>query len=119
MPGNTVPTYRPNRRKAPRRRTRLRSGKVIAMNGLFINDCLIHDRSTLGVRIRMAGRTPLPRQVKFFDDELRVLRVAQVIWQRDNVAGLAFMHEEASHDTTPREISTWTGKFYALRRQRT
>ena len=117
MPGNASIPH-PNRRKAPRRRTRLRSGKVISLEGLFIDDCLIHDRSTLGVRIRMAGRTILPGHVKFFDDELRQLRTARVVWQRDNIAGLEFIDEQPPHHACAREQMAWTGKYYALRRLR-
>ena len=115
MPGSC--TSQPiNRRKAPRRRTRLRSGKVCTLNSLFIADCLIFDRSQQGARVRLAGRQPLPERVKFFDDELQMLHVARVVWQRDNEAGLAFLQDDNHTACRTREVAMLRGKYYALRR---
>lgn len=107
-----------NKRKAPRRRTRLRSGKVAAMDNRFITDCLIFDRSCLGVRLRLAGRGQLPEHVKFFDDELDTLHVAKVIWQRGNEAGLAFAQDKARGLRRGPGHAALAGKYYALRHVR-
>jgi len=107
-----------NRRKAPRRRTRLRSGKTATLQNRFISDCLIFDRSPLGVRIRLAGRIRLPEHVKFFDDELGTLHVARVVWQRDNEVGLAFTEGERGCLRSGPGHAALAGKYYALRRFR-
>ena len=102
------------RRKAFRKRTRLRSGKLAALDNRFISDCLIFDRTPLGVRVRLARNTRLPEHVKFFDDELQSLHVARVVWRRDNEAGLAFARERPAR--AARERAMFRGKYYALRR---
>ncbi len=107
-----------NRRKATRRRTRLRSGKLCTLRGQFIADCLIHDRSALGVRVRMAGRMALPEHVKFFDDELCTLHVARVVWRQENVAGLQFIGAPCDEHTARREVAALKGKYYAVRNSR-
>ncbi len=105
-----------NRRKAPRRRTRLRSGKTATLQNRFISDCLIFDRSSLGVRIRLAGRVMLPEHVKFFDDELGTLHVARVVWQKENEVGLVFAEGDDGCLRSGPAHAALAGKYYALRR---
>ena len=105
-----------NKRKAPRRRTRLRSGKTATLRNRFISDCLIFDRSPLGVRIRLAGRVSLPEHIRFFDDELGTLHVARVVWQRDNEVGLAFAEGDDGCRRSGPAHAALAGKYYALRR---
>ncbi len=106
----------PNRRKAKRRRTRLRAGRVADMNTRFLADCLIFDRSEHGVRIRLAGRLALPEVVKFYDEELNCLKVARIIWSQGNEYGLAFAEEGDGHAPSRRDLAAMSGKYYALRR---
>jgi len=113
-----APAMRANRRRARRRRTRLRSGKVCTLDDLFLADCLIFDRSPMGVRIRLAQRTRLPELVKFFDDELRLLKVARIAWRRGNEVGMEFPGDQPRPATCQREITRLSGKYYAMRRAR-
>ena len=105
-----------NKRKAVRKRTRLRSGKTATLQNRFISDCLIFDRSPLGVRVRLAERTHLPEHVKFFDDELETLHVARVVWQRNNEVGLVFTKGTDGGQKSGPAHAAFTGKYYALRR---
>jgi len=105
-----------NRRKAPRRRTRLRSGKISTLGNRFLTECLIFDRSASGARVRLAGRMRLPEHIYFFDDERDTLHVAHVVWQKDGQAGLHFATGKGARDG--RAHAALSGKYYALRKAR-
>ena len=85
-----MPEIERDKRKISRMRTRLRSGKVASLKNHFLSDCLVHDRSGRGVRIRLARPMRLPDIVAFFDDELEKVFIARVVWQKGNLAGLLF-----------------------------
>jgi hypothetical protein len=72
-------------RSAPRRRV-LRAGKVAYGQG-FSADCPIRDESATGARIAVGGH-PLPRQVILMCVSTGVAYEAQVMWRRDDEAGL-------------------------------
>ncbi len=102
-----------NRRRSPRRRTRLRSGRLATLDNRFIVDCQVFDRSQEGVRVRLAGRMQLPEHVKFFDDELRRLYVARVVWQRGNEAGLWLPEGIKGGVASGKACTRLAGKYYA------
>ncbi len=102
----------PNRRRSPRRRMRLRSGKLATLDDRFISECQIFDRSCEGARLRLAGRVPLPDVVKFYDDQHRALYVVRVVWQRGNEVGIFF--PEGSRVNDPKATSRLAGKYYAV-----
>lgn len=102
-----------DKRAEPRRRVRLRSGKLANMAGVFLSDCLIYDRSAEGARLRLEASGSIPEQVLIFDDERGSLTVAMVMWRRPHELGLSFMLEP---DTpASREIARkLSGRYYAL-----
>ena len=108
------PDSRQDNRKSSRKRTRLRSGKIATLKNRFLSDCLLHDRSARGVRIRMARLCRLPEHVRFFDDELGELFVARVIWQKSNLAGLLFAGGGGEKAAADRQRAAFTGKYYAI-----
>ncbi len=115
MPGKVI-----DKRKCPRRRTRLRSGKLATLKNRFLSDCQIFDRSEKGARVRLAGRMDLPEHVRLFDDELQVLFTARVAWRRGNEAGLCFVDpEEAVRRSRENEklIRCFRERFYAIGRK--
>ena len=83
------------------------------MDNRFIVDCQIFDRSREGVRVRLAGRLRLPEHVKFFDDELRRLYVARVVWQRGNEAGLWLPEGIDGGTCSGKAYTRLAGKYYA------
>ncbi len=103
---------RPNRRRSPRRRTRLRSGKLATIDDRFITECQIFDRSCEGARLRLAGRIRLPEVVKFYDDQNRALYIVRVVWQRGNEVGIFF--PEGARVNDPKAVSRLSGKYYAV-----
>ncbi len=103
-----------NRRRQPRRRTRLRSGKVATLANRFIIECQIFDRSAEGARLRLAGRVVLPDHVKLFDDERNALYVAKVVWRRGNEVGIAFPEGLDRCEVRGAGVAALSGKYYAV-----
>ena len=55
-------------RSARRRRTRLRSGKLLDPRNALLIDCQIYDRSEKGARIRLIGDCPVPRSIRLYEE---------------------------------------------------
>ena len=105
---------RRQRRRHPRWRTRLRTGKVATLSNGFIADCLIFDRSECGARLRLVEPVELPEHIKLFDDELTRLLVAVVIWRRDNELGVEFPDGQGNGETCGKGHAALSGKYYAV-----
>jgi hypothetical protein len=102
------------RRAVVRRRTRLRSGKVVGADGQFVTDCLIANRSTQGGLMRLPAALALPARILIYDDQSGDLLVATVVWRRDRDVGLRF--GEPERDARFRAIAdSMRRKFYAVR----
>ena len=80
-----------DRREVRRTRTRLRSGKLVDVRGRFMTECLVHDLSALGSRLRLPPAVGLPSTVQLFDDQSGILYLARVLWRRGAEAGLKFI----------------------------
>lgn len=74
-----------------RRRTRLRSAKLADGQGSFLADCVIHDASGAGLRVRLHAPVDLPRVVLLFEDATGRVRPARLVWRRGDAAGLRLM----------------------------
>ena len=104
-----------DRRGDQRRRTRLRSGKIITDGGQFVIECLIVDRSSFGGKLRLPKISPLPARVMLYDDQSGELFHATVIWRRDRETGIRFTATERNERF--RAIAdAMRRKFYAMRR---
>lgn len=79
-----------NQRLFPRRRTRLRGGKIADMSDRFISECKIFDTSEGGVGLLVATDVPLPKEIVIFDDLEKKIALARVVWRRGKQVGLAF-----------------------------
>lgn len=102
------------RRATVRRRTRLRSGKVVGADGRFVTDCLIANRSAGGGLMRLPAALVLPERILVYDDQSGDLLAATVMWRRDRDVGLRFGSPE--RDARFRAIAdSMRRKFYAVR----
>src|SRR5271163_2477485 len=72
------------KRREMRRRTRLRSGKVLDANNRFLAECQVHDRSQRGARLRLVANLFMPTRLRLFDDETGTVRDARLIWRRNH-----------------------------------
>jgi hypothetical protein len=75
------------RRREPRRRVHLRSGKILSEAERFLVDCGVHNLSRFGVQLRLAARVPLPREFLFFDESNDAVMQAEIIWRRGDIVG--------------------------------
>lgn len=99
---------RPNDcRRAPRNRTRLRSARIIDLEGSFICHCRVHDRSPIGIRIALDRNRSLPARFLVLDDETETLGAAHVVWRDNLMVGLRI------NAPSPRALRT--ADLYALR----
>ena len=104
-----------SRREKPRCRTRLRTGKVADLDGKFLTECQIFDRSEKGARLRLAEICELSDHFKLFDDEYDILIIATVIWIDDREIGVAFTQGPGSVETEGDEHAALGGRYYAVR----
>ena len=103
-----------DRRDPPRKRTRLRCGKVLDQNGKFLIECQVHDRSPRGAHLRLVKSVAVPRHIKFFDDEHGVLVEAEVIWRKKADLGIEFRTRLNGQAIRSGLRSGAGGKYYAV-----
>jgi hypothetical protein len=103
-----------DRRDAPRRRTRLRSGKVLDRANGFRVETTILDRSPGGLRLRLARDCQVPDVFHLFDDESETIFAYRVIWRSQGTLG-ARMRPGGPVPATRRQIIELRGKFYAIK----
>ena len=77
-----------DKRGVERQRTRLRAGQLTAKNSKVITDCLIHDRSETGARIKLSQDLPLPPEFLLFDAVARTETRVRLAWQNGCDAGV-------------------------------
>ncbi len=102
------------RREKQRRRTVLRSGKIATINGKFIADCQIYDRSEKGVRLRLSLNVELPEHVRVFDDEQNILFAGKVVWRNAKEIGVEFAEGEQNIERHGKRHAMLSGKYYAV-----
>jgi PilZ domain len=60
--------------------------------GFAVRQCVVHDISSAGAKIRIEGAISLPARLKLaFARDARTGRTCQVVWRRDNSAGVKFV----------------------------
>ena len=101
-------------RNDKRRRTRLRSGKILDRANRFLIDAAIIDRSSAGLRLRLARNQAIPDVFRLFDEESGLVLGARLVWRRQAVVG-ARLDPVAPLPASPRQIAALRGKFYAIR----
>ena len=101
-------------RLAGRRRTRMRSAKILDGSNAFFCDCLIHDRSATGLRLTLARDVGLPPQFQVHDDETGAVELVATVWRRGATLGARFCGYGAS-TLKPSERAALRGRYYAVR----
>lgn len=85
-----VPARSAEKRSRHRRRTRLRTGKIVDAAGRFLTECLVHDRSDTGGRLRLPAGIVVPGTIQLYDDQSASLVQAVVVWRLDQEIGVRF-----------------------------
>ncbi len=102
------------RRAVVRRRTRLRSGKVVGADGQFVVECLIANRSNQGGLLRLPSPMALPNRILLYDDQSGELLAATIMWRRDRQIGIRFGVPERSARFIA-IANSMKRRFYAVR----
>jgi hypothetical protein len=102
------------RRGPPRKRTRLRCGKILDQRGKFLIECQVYDRSINGAHLRLMRIMSLPRRIKFYDDEQRILIDAAVIWRQKGEIGIQYLTKLDAQAMKSGKYSALDGKYYAV-----
>jgi hypothetical protein len=102
-----------DKRAETRKRTRLRSGKILDGANKFLIDCQIHDRSEHGARLILMARVKLPRRIRLFSDLDGELLEGAIAWQRGQNVGVTFP-PQAKPNLTPAQITALRRKIYVV-----
>jgi hypothetical protein len=105
-------------RRQPRRRTRLRTGKIIDLANSFLVECQIHDRSATGARVRLMAPLALPALLRLFEDEAGDAVDARLVWSKGREAGLRFSNHPQARPLSASDRATLAGKYYAANGRR-
>lgn len=114
IPSPPSSTENAEKRHQKRRRTRLRSGKILDKGNGFLIDATIIDRSNGGLRLRLARDCALPETIRLFDDETELVLGVRLVWRRRALIGVQ-LDPGGPLPASPREIAALRGKFYAMR----
>jgi hypothetical protein len=102
------------KRVSERRRSRLRSGKLLDPGNRFLCECLVYDRSSTGLRIKLTKNIGLPNRCRLFDDETGEVRVVAIVWRRELFVGVRFSTSE-TNVAIPRDLRlALCGRYYAM-----
>ena len=102
------------KRTSERRRSRLRSAKLLDLNNRFICECLVHDRSSSGLCLKLMRNIGLPGRCRLYDDETGEVLVVSTVWRRGEMLGLRFC---ATTEPAPIKESlraALRGRYYAI-----
>ena len=103
-----------DQRRDKRQRTRLRSGKILDRANRFLIEAAIIDRSSAGLRLRLARDQAIPEVFRLFDEETGFVLGARLVWRRQALVG-ARLDPAGPLPASPRQIAGLRGKFYAMR----
>jgi len=108
-----------DRRGEDRRRTRLRSGKILDSQNKFLIECQVHDRSAQGARLRLVANVFTPTRIRLFDDEAKTVQDARIVWRRDRELGVRFAATGYAQNLRPADRASLAGKYYAVAKEGT
>lgn len=103
-------------RAGQRWRTRLRSGKLADSCRRFVIECIFHDRSSDGARLRLVEDVALPKRLMVYDDETETLASAHIVWRDRQVVGIRFEPRSGTSAGTETGASPLGANFYAMPR---
>jgi hypothetical protein len=99
----------------PRRRTRLRSAKVLdAANG-FVCEAIIQDRSAAGLRLLLARNVGLPGRFGVHDDETGEVLTVTAAWRRGQTLGVRVLQWGPAAPLKESERLALGGRYYGIK----
>ena len=103
-----------DRRSSGRRRTRLRSGKLLDLHNAFLIECQIFDRSHKGARVRLCADIQAPNAIRLYEDFPERLLDARVVWRKKRELGLRFVRPLAPRVISRTQLTCLRGRYYAI-----
>ncbi|MTI42068.1 PilZ domain-containing protein [Roseibium hamelinense] len=102
-------------RLTPRRRARLRGGKITDLSDKFLTECTLFDVSEGGVGLLVPETADLPKDVLIYDDLDKTIAIANVRWRNGKQVGVAFLEPPiaVSQFNAPR-LQALQHKYYAV-----
>jgi len=78
-------------RRQPRRRTRLRPGKIATTGNAFLCECTIYDVSDTGARLRVDPNVIIPDEIIVLDESCNTIAEATVRWREGLYIGVSYL----------------------------
>lgn len=103
-----------DRRSVRRRRTRLRSGKLLDLRNDFLIECQISDRSDRGARVRLLADIPAPAVIRLYEDDPERLLDARIVWRNQRDVGLCFIRRGGARRISRLQLACLRGRYYAM-----
>lgn len=99
-------------RVSTRRRTRLRSAKVLDPANRFLCEALIQDRSASGMRLLLARNVGPLGRFGVYDDETGEVYFVGAVWRRDRAMGVRILALAPS--LKPSQRHALRGRYYGV-----
>ncbi|HLW91672.1 MAG TPA: hypothetical protein VKS78_10265 [Roseiarcus sp.] len=113
-PRDAKASGRRDKRANERRRSRLRSAKLLDASNRFLCECLVHDRSSSGLRIKLMRNIGLPARCRLYDDETGQISLVATAWRRGAVLGMRYLGGEGSATLSASARAALGGRYYAI-----
>jgi hypothetical protein len=98
-----------------RRRTRLRSAKVLDAANAFVCEAMIQDRSAAGLRLLLSRNVGLPGRFGVHDDETGEVLTATAAWRRGQTLGVRVLKREPAAPLKRSDRLALGGRYYGVR----
>jgi hypothetical protein len=98
-----------------RRRTRLRSAKVLDAANAFVCEAIIQDRSAAGLRLLLARNVGLPGRFGVHDDETGEVLTVTAAWRRGQTLGVRVLQRGPVAPLKPSDRLALGGRYYGVR----
>lgn len=105
---------RSEKRAEERKRTRLRSGKLVTLGGQFLTECHFHNLTGGGAKIRIMTPCAVPDRFWLFDDQYCGALITEIVWRNESDFGVRFVHDPAVAPLNDTTLNTLSGKYYSL-----
>jgi hypothetical protein len=97
-----------------RKRTRLRSGKLVTLDGQFLTECHFHNLAEGGAKIRTVKTSTIPERFWLFDDQYCGALITEIVWRKDTDLGVRFVQDVDVLPLSEKTLSALSGKYYSL-----
>ena len=103
-----------DRRAEERQRTRLRSGKIIGLDGRFLVECQFSDIAPHGAKLRTVEASRVPERFWLFDDFYVRALLARIAWRGGAELGVQFISDPSVPPLDDERLRQLAGKYYSL-----